>query len=90
MNKKDKERIQEVLDKNRNSIEGVSRVLVTRIVLTAGNGSNENPGNNINIYDYDCGNKVIKTLSGRYGIYVAGDRGVFLNKGAVIFEKWED
>lgn len=47
-------------------------------------------GNNINIYDYDCGNKIIKTLSGRYGIYVAGNRGEFLNKGAVIFEKWED
>lgn len=44
MNKKDKERIQEVLDKNRNSIECVSRMLVTRIVLTAGDGSNENPG----------------------------------------------
>ena len=47
-------------------------------------------GNNINIYDCDCGGEVIETLSGRYGIYVAGDRGVFLNKGAVIFEKWED
>lgn len=47
-------------------------------------------GNNINIYDYDCGGEVIETLSGKYGIYVAGDRGVFLNKGAVIFEKWED
>lgn len=47
-------------------------------------------GNNINIYDYDCGGEVIETLSGRYGIYVAGDRGEFPNEGAVIFEKWED
>lgn len=47
-------------------------------------------GNNINIYDYDCSDEVVETLSGKYGIYVAGDRGVFLNKGAVIFEKWRD
>ena len=47
-------------------------------------------GNNINIYEYDCSDEVVETLSGKYGIYVAGDRGVFLNKGAVIFEKWED
>lgn len=38
-------------------------------------------GKNINIYDYDCGGEVIKTLSGRYG--------VFYGYKFVVFEKWD-
>jgi hypothetical protein len=36
----------------------------------------------INIYDYDCGGgQVIKTITGKYGIYAYN--------GIVVFEKWE-
>lgn len=39
-------------------------------------------GKEINIYDYDCGDKVIETLSGRYGI--------FYGYKYVVFERWGD
>lgn len=35
-----------------------------------------------NIYSSDCGNKVVCTLNGRYGVYS--------NDGYVVFEKWSD
>lgn len=35
----------------------------------------------IDIYGYDCGNEVIETISGRFGIYVY--------EGIVILERWE-
>lgn len=38
-------------------------------------------GNEINIYDYDCGDDIIETISGRYG--------VFFGYGLVVFEKWD-
>lgn len=34
-----------------------------------------------NIYDYDCGDKVLKTIEGRFGI--------FYGEGFVIFERWD-
>ena len=39
-------------------------------------------GKEINIYDYDCGDNIVVTLSGKYGIYY--------NNRIIIFEKWED
>ena len=38
-------------------------------------------GNEINIYDYDCGSDVIETLSGRYGVYSG--------YGFVVLEHWD-
>lgn len=38
-------------------------------------------GDAINIYSYDCGSSVAKTIKGRYGVYY-GD-------GFVVFEKWD-
>ena len=37
-------------------------------------------GNQINIYDYDCGSDIIETLDGRFG--------VFYGYGFIVFEKW--
>ena len=37
-------------------------------------------GDAINIYSYDCGSSIAKTIEGRYGVYY-GD-------GFVVFEKW--
>ena len=39
-------------------------------------------GKEINIYDYDCGDNIVVTLSGRYGVYY--------NNRVIIFEKWGD
>lgn len=47
-------------------------------------------GEKINIFDYDCdGGEIVETLHGKYAIYVIGDEGAFLNRGAVFFEKWD-
>lgn len=35
----------------------------------------------IRIYDYDCGNDVAETITGRYGVYTFD--------GIVVFERWE-
>lgn len=41
-------------------------------------------GDSIGIFEYDCGQEVIKTLSGRFGIYnIEGS-----DHGLVIFERW--
>ena len=40
-------------------------------------------GEEIGIFSYDCGAKIVKTLSGRYGIY-----NMHADHGIVIFEKW--
>lgn len=37
-------------------------------------------GTNISIYEYDCGNDTVATLSGEYGVYV--------NDRVIVFEKW--
>lgn len=64
---------------------------ITRVAIV---GKNELPqsdilrfftsvkGEKINIYSYDCGEGVSRTMSGRYGI--------FHGEGFVVFEKWED
>lgn len=38
-------------------------------------------GSAINVYGYDCGEKVVRTISGRYGI--------FRGEGFVVLEKWD-
>lgn len=41
-------------------------------------------GKQISIFAFDCGDTVVRTLSGRYGIYnIPGKR-------CVVFDKWED
>ena len=40
-------------------------------------------GEEIGIFSYDCGPEVVKTLSGRFGIY-----NMHADHGIVIFEKW--
>lgn len=41
-------------------------------------------GKQISIFAFDCGDTVLRTLSGRYGIYnIPGKR-------CVVFDKWED
>lgn len=38
-------------------------------------------GTEINIYDYDCGDEILETISGRFGIYYG--------YGFVVLEKWD-
>ena len=55
---------------------------------------NENPCNEldfrgsvrgeINIYEYDCGNDILTTVNGRYGVYAVR------NSGDMILEKWKE
>jgi len=38
-------------------------------------------GDEINLYSYDCGNEIAKTVNGRYGVY--------FKDGLIVFEKWD-
>jgi len=38
-------------------------------------------GNEINLYSYDCGNEIARTVNGKYGIY--------FKDGLIVFEEWD-